>query len=360
MYAEDFDTLLSQIVADYTAIVGTVTEGDVVWIKSACLASMLWGIYQYQQYIADQPFVGTCSTDNLNHWGNIFGLARLQDEIDSDYSARITDFLRNPPSGGNINDYRVWAKAIRVPAYELEDFPPNSVNVVSNYITTVQGFAQHDSTGNYGNPIPSTVKFSTTGTLPTPLQSDTIYYTNTTQPLYYALHKLQVSDSPTGNPITITDIGSGLHSVVPQETTQYGYKNVYLYSGHDGYVVIYGFPTDTNAWVSPVSDEIQIKMLDKFNELKNCLSRVILYGSPELITMTVTISDIALVDQIRLDITQFFRDNIDFLVYRERILTLCVNAGDPSATTDKPVYGIDGYFPILSSLVIKDQDGNIL
>jgi hypothetical protein len=360
-YTKDFDILLTDIVDDYEAVIGSpVAEGTIVWIKSACLASMLWGIYQYQQYIADQPYLATCTTDNLNHWGSIFGIARLQDEIDSDYASRITNFLRNPPAGGNDNDYRVWAQSIRVPVYEQESFSPDNVNLTYSEIATSQAWAMHDSTGLLGLPIPNTVKFSSTGTLPSPLEADKIYYANVNQPTSWGLKVLQVSDTADGAPVTLTDQGSGLHTVTPQEITTYGYKNVTIDHAVNGYVVIYGYPTDVNVWTLPHYSEIESKMLTKFNQLKNCLSSVVLVAYPEMVTMIVTVSNTALAEQIRLDITQFFRDNVDFEVYRERIITLCVNAGDPLATTDKAVYGQFGYFPVLSSLVIKDQNGNVL
>lgn len=105
-----FDDLLNNILTDYRNQAGSVSAETT--IRSACLASALWGAYKYQEYIAKQPFPDTADTENLNHHGAVQGLPRLAAEADSDYLARILDDIQNPSAGGNQYDYRQWAEAI--------------------------------------------------------------------------------------------------------------------------------------------------------------------------------------------------------------------------------------------------------
>jgi uncharacterized phage protein gp47/JayE len=111
VFLKDFDTLLEQILTDYSNIdpAPDVSEGSIVWIKSACLASMAWGIYRYQDWLANQIFPDTATSDNLNHHGFIYGIQRLSQDTDATYLAKILNFLRTPPAGGNANDYYTWA-----------------------------------------------------------------------------------------------------------------------------------------------------------------------------------------------------------------------------------------------------------
>lgn len=112
-FLKNFDDLLDQILVDYSNQDSSpdTTAGSITYIKAACLASMLWGLYRYQDYLAKQIFVDTADSDNLNHHGYLYGISREAAEADSDYSARILSFLRQPPAGGNKKDYEDWALA---------------------------------------------------------------------------------------------------------------------------------------------------------------------------------------------------------------------------------------------------------
>ena len=111
-FLKDFDSLLDQILVDYSNqdSAPDTTAGSITYIKAACLASMLWGLYRYQDYLAKQIFLDTADTDNLNHHGYILGITRDTDESDSDYVARLLAFIQQPPAGGNKKDYADWAK----------------------------------------------------------------------------------------------------------------------------------------------------------------------------------------------------------------------------------------------------------
>jgi uncharacterized phage protein gp47/JayE len=111
-FFKTFDELMQNILTDYTNLDPSpdTSVGSVVFIKAACLASALWGLYRYQDYIARQIFPDTSDTENLEHHGTVLGLARLAGEVDSDYLTRILAFLRKPPAGGNKYDYISWTK----------------------------------------------------------------------------------------------------------------------------------------------------------------------------------------------------------------------------------------------------------
>jgi uncharacterized phage protein gp47/JayE len=113
-FLKEFDDLLAQVLTDYGNLDSApdTTAGSITYIKAACLASCLWGIYRYQDYLSKQIFVDTADTENLNHWGAIYGITRTTVDTDSTYLQKILDFLRQPPAGGNKLDYETWAKEV--------------------------------------------------------------------------------------------------------------------------------------------------------------------------------------------------------------------------------------------------------
>lgn len=114
-----FDELLDAILTDYKNQSWTDAEGEeetvdtsqgsLISIKSACYASALWGLYQYQLYISKQIFPDSADSDNLAHHGWVYGLAKTYGENDADYLARLLNYIQQPPAGGNQNDYVEWA-----------------------------------------------------------------------------------------------------------------------------------------------------------------------------------------------------------------------------------------------------------
>ncbi|MDH5525227.1 MAG: baseplate J/gp47 family protein [Desulfobulbaceae bacterium] len=110
-----FDELLNKILTDYRGQFDgkyDTSEGSLAFIKSACTASALWGIYQHQEHIGKQIFPDTQEEENLEHYGWVQGIDRKPGESVADYLDRILDDLRRPPAGGNQYDYEKWAKEI--------------------------------------------------------------------------------------------------------------------------------------------------------------------------------------------------------------------------------------------------------
>ncbi len=113
-FEKTFDELLDAILTDWrNQFPGADTSrGSLIFIKSACLASALWGVYKYQQWIARQIFPDTADTAYLDHHGWVRGMARTYGESDADYLARILYDIRNPSGGGTRYDYVRWATEV--------------------------------------------------------------------------------------------------------------------------------------------------------------------------------------------------------------------------------------------------------
>ncbi|TWJ11168.1 baseplate J/gp47 family protein [Geobacter argillaceus] len=109
-----YDELLNAILTDYiNQFPGAdSSKGSLIYVKSAAIASAFWGLYQHQRWIADQIFPDTAATENLEHHAWIRGITRKSGESDSALVARLLDYIRRPPAGGNKYDYVKWAMAI--------------------------------------------------------------------------------------------------------------------------------------------------------------------------------------------------------------------------------------------------------
>lgn len=113
-FQKSFDELLNGILTDYQNQFpeADTAQGSLIFVKSACLASALWGLYKYQEYIERQIFPDTADTDHLEHHAWVRGLARLPGESDAALLARLLDYIQRPPAGGNKYDYVKWAMSI--------------------------------------------------------------------------------------------------------------------------------------------------------------------------------------------------------------------------------------------------------
>lgn len=112
-FQKDFDGLLNAILTDYKNQFpeADTSQGSLIFIKSACLASALWGLYKYQDWISKQIFPDTADTEYLEHHAWVRGITRTYGETDAAYLARLLDYIRRPPAGGNKYDYVKWALA---------------------------------------------------------------------------------------------------------------------------------------------------------------------------------------------------------------------------------------------------------
>lgn len=110
-FLKSFDEILAGLITDYRNQFpeADTSQGSLLFIKSACMASALWGLYYYQEYISQQIFPDTADTEALEHHAWVPGLSRTYEETDAALLARLLDHLRRPPAGGNKYDYVKWA-----------------------------------------------------------------------------------------------------------------------------------------------------------------------------------------------------------------------------------------------------------
>ncbi|KUG24582.1 phage flumu protein gp47 [hydrocarbon metagenome] len=113
-FQKEFDVILAAILADWQNQYpeADLSQGSLIYMKSACQASMLWGLYKYQEYICKQIFPDTADTAMLEHHAWIHNITRKADETDAELLERVLDYIRRPPAGGNQYDYIRWAKEV--------------------------------------------------------------------------------------------------------------------------------------------------------------------------------------------------------------------------------------------------------
>ena len=207
-YYKSFDDIRQAILADYQNLDPSpdISQGSPVNIKGTVLASAIWSLYKYNDWLDRQRMPGdTADGDQLDRWGTVFGIPRLSGETDSDYAARMTSLFRLPPAGGTAADYGSWALAATaggIPANTAEDFLPAAVSVSDNNIMldgTVNALGWAD-----GDPV----NFTSTGALPSPLSAGTAYYA-----VRQDSTSIGVASSAGGPRVTISDQGTGIHNV---------------------------------------------------------------------------------------------------------------------------------------------------
>ena len=110
-FQKDFDTLFAAILTDWQNQYpdADLSKGSLIYMKSACLASALWGLYKYQDWIARQMFPDTAETAALEHHSWVHGISRTVGETDAELLTRLLAYIRRPPAGGNQYDYERWA-----------------------------------------------------------------------------------------------------------------------------------------------------------------------------------------------------------------------------------------------------------
>lgn len=113
-FERSYDEILSAILGDFRNIFPSVdvSQGSLAYMKAAGYASALWGLYKYQEWISRQAFPDTADTEALEHHAWVRGISRTAGEKDAAYLARLLDYIRRPPAGGNRYDYEKWAKEV--------------------------------------------------------------------------------------------------------------------------------------------------------------------------------------------------------------------------------------------------------
>jgi len=113
-FEKDFDTLFNAVLTDWRNQFpeADTSQGSLIYIKSACLASALWGVYKHQEWIARQIFPDTADAAHMEHHAWVRGISRRAGETDAELLTRLLDDIRRPPAGGNRYDYVKWALSV--------------------------------------------------------------------------------------------------------------------------------------------------------------------------------------------------------------------------------------------------------
>ncbi len=148
-FLRQFDDIVNEILVDYINLDDPppdTSRGSMPYIFANVMASQSYGLNAKLNFIANQigPIPST-STEFLDRYGAVYNIPRFTDEENGDYYNRLINRLQNPPSGGNANDYSVWA------------LDRNAVNTVDGSTTYYNAFA----TITDADPVPGSVKIST-------------------------------------------------------------------------------------------------------------------------------------------------------------------------------------------------------
>jgi hypothetical protein len=135
-FEADFNDLLDAILTDYRNAFGAAPD-RLLFLKSACLASAIWGLYKNQQDNARQVFPDTADAESLAHHAWLQGLTKLTDETDAGLLSRLLERLRKPGAGGNRYDYEAWAKEVEIEAPEANN--PTSAMLSSSGLDSFSG-----------------------------------------------------------------------------------------------------------------------------------------------------------------------------------------------------------------------------
>jgi uncharacterized phage protein gp47/JayE len=111
-FQRDFNELLNEILTAYKGqFPEEVTEGSVLFIKASCTASMLWGLYQTMEGVANQIFVSTADRAGKELHAAEWGIPTVN-RSDAQIVDDVIAAKRNKLAGGNRYDYVKWAQEV--------------------------------------------------------------------------------------------------------------------------------------------------------------------------------------------------------------------------------------------------------
>ena len=114
-FSRDFNELLDEILTNYSNLTSDdrIDEGSVLFMKSACTASMLWGLYKALDNVADQMFVETANRHFKEMHAAEYRITTAE-KTDSQIAAEVLEVKRSKMSGGNRYDYAAWAREVKL------------------------------------------------------------------------------------------------------------------------------------------------------------------------------------------------------------------------------------------------------
>ena len=362
-FLQNYDDIFNDILTNYSNLDSSpdITQGSVVYINAAVLASCLWGLFRYQDYIANQVFPDTADSDGLNHWGAIYGVVRASTDTDSDYLAKILTAIRQPPAGGNTLDYYNWTLASVTAdnaqfAYNAipgnttgggEVFAPSAVNTGTSYITVQQVWRNTEQ-----------VTFSSTGTLPSPLIASTPYWVKYVSDTQIAI----TATSGSATIINLTTQGTGEITIQATDNGKYYIGNATIITpmspqpSSPGTVQVWIVPYDvlTNTKQTSFNNIRYAQIVDTLSSIAKAyidnLRPVTAFANPVAgatavnipIYVTVTPSNLqySVIQQMQTDIANYVNSlNPGSPLYVAQISAVCLRDGAVNAS----VYSDSGF-----------------
>lgn len=209
-FEKDFDELLNELLTDYRNQFpeADTSQGSLLFIRSACLASAAWGLYKYQEYILQQVFPDTADTATLEHHAWVRGLTRKEGEQDSDLLARLLEYIRRPPAGGNKYDYVKWALSV-TGVGTANCFP------LGNGLGTVDVVVTADPDLNSGSMIPEQTLLDEVKAYIETVRPVTAWSVRVLAPEILTINITAIVSGSANKPQTIADITSFMNTFTP-------------------------------------------------------------------------------------------------------------------------------------------------
>ena len=112
--ARSYDQILAEVLADYENQLPDVdrSQGSLVFINSAMLASAVWGVERFMQFIAENRFPDTGTRETLERWAAIYNISRDAGEDDASLLSKVLLRMQQPEAGGNRYDWPRWAREV--------------------------------------------------------------------------------------------------------------------------------------------------------------------------------------------------------------------------------------------------------
>ena len=205
LYKKTFDQILTEILTDYSNLDSSpdISQGSMPFISSSVIATAVFGLYKFNEYNAKQNFADTADHENLLRHGAILDIPYLDTDTDATYLNKVLRFLRQPPAGGNKQDFEDWAIDQSNSVYVDSD-----ITYYNAYVTVIDNFDGAGTVGIFTIPNDETVIDASLpavypGNIEELLRIATETYIHTEQPLGILSSSIQ-SSKPVLQNITMT------------------------------------------------------------------------------------------------------------------------------------------------------------
>lgn len=179
-FLKNFDDILNDVLNDYVNLdsIPDISQGSMPFIYGSTLSSQLWGLFKYIDYMQKQHFPDTADLEHLKRWASIYDITVVSDDTASDILTNILDFIRQPPAGGNAQDFEDWALD-----QANSKFIVGSVTYYNAYATIVDIADGLGTVGVYTIPNDETIVNNGGNTYEEDLRSATETYVDGKRPL---------------------------------------------------------------------------------------------------------------------------------------------------------------------------------